>query len=100
MVSFTRDELINKIHFGHEGSLQLSFEDCVSLQKILIQRGYAVLMTSGDFGDEYRIDWAYAGDIDNLKYADRAQVVFGSAEYLEMFVWGDYKEEEEESEEA
>lgn len=95
MEQFTFDELVNKIHHGEEGSLQLNWDDCCALQKILLKRGYAVLITGGDIGDDYRIDWVYAGSTDNLKYADRTNVCFSSSEYLEMLIYNDYKEDEE-----
>lgn len=96
MALWTYEELLNKIYMGQEGSLQLSWEDCCTLQKILLKKGYAVLITGGDIGDEYRIDWVYAGDFNNLIHANREKVCFGSDDYLSMLESGNYKDESEE----
>lgn len=89
------EELMNKIYRGEEGSLDLSFEDAQTLAKILLARGYAVLLTAGDIGDDVRISWAYAGTTDSLNIAHRNEVVFGNADYLAMLEMGDYEEEDE-----
>lgn len=96
MAQWTYEELLHKIYMGQEGSLQLNWTDCCILQKMLLKKGYAVLITGGDIGDEYRIDWVYAGDFNNLKYANRAKVCFCSDDYLGMLESGDYKDESEE----
>ena len=96
MVLWTYQELLEKIYMGQEGSLHLNWVDCCVLQKILLKKGYAVLITGGDIGDEYRIDWVYAGDSNNLDYANRARVCFCSNDYLDMLESGDYKDESEE----
>ena len=90
---FTREELINKLYDGAEGRLQLPYEEACTLQKILISQGYVVLMADGDIGDKYEVKWVYAGDTD---YANPNQIVFASTDYLDMLVWGDYKDEDEE----
>lgn len=92
---FTRDMLFEKLHDGADGRIQLPYEDACTFQKILISRGYTVLMGHGDIGDIYEIQWVYAGDIDNLRYANPNRVVFASKDYLEMLEWGDYEDEEE-----
>ena len=92
---FTRDMLFEKLHDGADGRIQLPYEDACTFQKILISRGYAVLMADGDVGDEYEVRWVYAGNIDNLRYANPKRVVFASEEYLDMLEWGDYEDEEE-----
>lgn len=89
-------ELINKIHHGEEGFLYLPFDDFVTLAKVLLNRGYAIMITGGEVEDEYRIDWAYAGNHDDLDYANREMVVFGSNDFLEMLEFGDYEADEAE----
>lgn len=88
------DELINKIQYGGEGSLDLSFGDAQTFAKILLARGYAVLLTAGDIGDDVKVSWTYAGSTDSLDVAHRNEVVFGSVDYLAMLEMGDYEEDE------
>ena len=90
---FTETELYERLTNGAEGCLNLSYEDACTIQKILISRGYAVMMTHGDIGDDYKIQWIYAGDMDNLTYADSNNIVFSNIDYLEMLYWKDYDEE-------
>lgn len=92
----TYNELINKIQYGEEGSLNLSFEDAQTLAKILLARGYAVLFTAGDIGEDVEVSWSYAGNVDSLKVAHRTAVVFSSVDYLEMLENEDYEEDENE----
>lgn len=94
-----QSELINKIHHGEDGFLILPFEDCMTIAKVLLNRGYAIMITGGEMQDESRIDWVYAGNHDNLDYAKRDMVVFGSNDYLEMLEFGDYEKDEEEEDE-
>lgn len=88
------NELMNKIYRGEEGSLDLSFEDAQTLAKILLARGYAVLLTAGDIGDDVKVSWAYAGTTDSLNIAHRNEVIFSNADYLTMLEMGDYEEED------
>ena len=88
-------ELMNKIYRGEEGSLDLAFEDAQILAKVLLARGYAVLLTAGDIGDDVKVSWTYAGTTDSLNVAHRNEVVFGSADYLGMLEMGDYEEGED-----
>lgn len=88
------EELINKIQYGEEGSLNLSFEDAQTLAKILLARGYAILFTAGDIGDDVKVSWTYAGTTNSLDVAHRNEVVFGSVDYLGMLDAGDYEEDE------
>lgn len=92
---FTRNDLFEKLHDGSDGRIQLPYEDACIFQKILISRGYAVLMGHGDIGDTYEVRWVYAGDVDNLDYANPNRVVFASEDYLDMLEWGDYEDETE-----
>lgn len=95
MKNFTLTDLIEGITYGQEGSINLSFEDAMTFTKILLNRGYAVLYTGGDMGDDVRIDWKYAGDTKNLNWANRMNVVFGDPDFVEMLATGDYEPEDE-----
>lgn len=86
-------ELINKIQYGEEGNLNLGFKDAQTFAKILLARGYAVLFTAGDVGDDVKVSWTYAGSRNSLNVANRSEVVFGAADYLEMLETGDYEED-------
>lgn len=89
---FTEQELYEHLYHGASSHLQLSYEDASTIQKILISNGYVVLMSHGDIGDTYKIEWVYGGDVDNLKFADSNNVVFGHRDYLDMLYWKDYEE--------
>lgn len=83
------EQLINEIQYGEEGSLNLSLEDAQTLAKILLARGYAVLLTAGDIGNDVNVSWIYAGTTDSLNVAHREKVVFGVVDFLEMLEgWG------------
>ena len=97
-MKFTYDEVIEGILHGEEGHINLAPDDAVTWMKILMKRGYAVLFTAGDLGDEIRVDWIYAGNIGSLDTACRENVVFGSPDYVEMLAQGDYEPDEEEGE--
>ena len=88
-------ELMNKIYRGEEGSLDLSLKNAHNLTEVLLARGYAVLLTAGDIGDDVKVSWTYAGTTDSLNVAHRNEVVFGSADYLGMLEMGDYEEGED-----
>lgn len=88
------EELMNKIYHGEEGSLDLSLEDAQILAKVLLTRGYAVLLTAGDIGDDVKVSWTYAGTPDFLNVAHRNEVVFSNADYLGMLEMGDYEDGE------
>ena len=88
------NELMNKIYHGEEGSLDLSFKNAQTLAKILLARGYAVLLTAGDIGDDVKVSWSYAGTTDSLNVAHRNEVVFSNADYLGMLEMGDYEDGE------
>ena len=92
----TYNELENKIVYGGEGYLSLSFGDAMTLANILLKRGYAILRTGGEIGEDVRIEWKYAGDIGNLEYADRKNVAFGAPCYIEDIATGNYDAEEDE----
>lgn len=90
------EELMNKIHHGEKGSLNLDPENAQTLAKILLARGYAVLLTAGDIGDDVKVSWVYAGTPSYLNVAHRSEVVFGSADYLAMLEAGEYEEDKDE----
>lgn len=89
---FTYEEILSKLHNSCEGSLQLSYEDACTIQKILVNRGFACILTSGDFADEYMLSWIYAGSHDDLNFADIDTLVISNSDYLEMLLDGDYEE--------
>lgn len=93
---FTEQELYEHLFNGAEGSLQLPYEDACVFQKILISNGYVVMMSDGDVGDTYKIEWIYSGTLGNLNYAYSSNIVFSHRDYLDMLYWHDYEVEEEE----
>lgn len=94
--TFTFDELMDKITGMNCPQLDLPFEDAVVVQKILVKRGYAVMMTAADFDDEYRISWIYAGEVGNLNYANNENVIFCEPDYINMLAYHEYKDEDSE----
>ena len=88
------EELMNKIYHGEEGSLDLDFKNAQTLAEVLLARGYAVLLTAGDIGDDVKVSWTYAGTPDSLNVAHRNEIVFSSADYLGMLEMGDYEKNE------
>ena len=86
------DELIHKINYGEDTYLNLSLEEAMTISNILLNKGYAVLLTGGDYGDYVKVSWTYAGDMDNLEYADRENIIFSSSDYLNMLVFNDYED--------
>ena len=70
---------------GEEGSLQLDERSAIILARILLKKGYAILLTGGDIGDDLRVSWLYAGDVDNLEYSNYDNVVFAPLD-----AWYDY----------
>lgn len=88
-------DMVNKVTNGEEGSINLPLEDVVTFTKILLKRGYAVLFTAGEIEPDVRIDWRYAGDIDSLDCANRQNIAFGSPDYIDNLVAGEYEPDEE-----
>jgi len=74
--------VLDHIPHGEEGSLECTEDEAITLSKLLIKKGYAVCLTGGDFGDEVRVNWLYAGSDEDLSYADYNNVVFSSTDYL------------------
>ena len=68
---------------GEEGHLQLDYEDACQIMKMLINRGYAVCISGGDIGDDYRVSWVYAGSSEDSKWANYANVIFTSMDWYE-----------------
>lgn len=94
--TFTFDELMDKVTGKDCPCLDLSFEDAIAVQKILVKRGYAVMMTAADFDDEYRISWIYAGEVGSLNYANSENVIFCEPDYINMLAYHEYKDEDNE----
>ena len=92
MDKFWKDAILENVPHGEEGSLQLRFEDVVTLQKILLNYGYAVCVTGGDFEDEYTIAWIHAGTADNVDFADDTTICFTSINYIEDYPEAYYRE--------
>ena len=77
-------ELTDELYEGEEGSIQLCFKKAIDFIRILESEGYAVLITGGDFKDEWHISWIYAGDGKDHNYARRSEIVFGRREDLDI----------------
>ena len=88
------DELLSKIKNGEEANIDLPFEDAMTLSQILLKRGYAVLFSSGDFDDLVKVSWVYAGDVDDLEYADKDNILFSSVDYLDMLIYNNYEDDD------
>ena len=96
MTESWRKAVLDNIPHGQEGSLELNWDDMTTIQKILIENGYAVCITGGSFKDTYRISWLYAGDVEDLKYADYDNVIFSQIDYLEDYPEAVYHADDEE----
>lgn len=103
MTDSWKEAVLKHFPHGEDGQINgLNWEDATTIQKILLKYGYAVCMTDGDFDDEYKISWVFAGTVENLDYADYKQVVFTNIDYMEdypeayyaQYNEGDDKEEE------
>ena len=86
MRTWELNEVIDKITNGEDGHVFLGFEDCVMLQKALINRGYATMMTTGELEGDYRLSWVYAGDVGKLNYADHNHIVFSSSDWIDTLL--------------
>lgn len=82
---FWRDAVLSKIPHGEEGCLQLSKEDAFKLCEILINGGYAVCLTGGDFDNNIEVRWIHAGTSEDTNWADYDEVAFFSVDYLEDY---------------
>ena len=91
-----RDNVLEKIPHGEEGSLQLTLDEAFEISEILIKKGYAVCIAGGDIGDTVKLSWIYAGDTDNLTWADYSNIVFTHADYISDYPEAYYSMLEEE----
>ena len=87
MTDSWKKSILEHLPHGEEGSLELKWDDVVTLQKILLDNGYAVCVTGGSMDDEYRINWIFAGNIDDdLDWADYDEIVFSGIDYFNDYV--------------
>lgn len=99
MTDSWKEAILEHIPHGHEGQIDLSWEDAITWAKILNKKGYAVLFTGGDMDDEpVKVSWIYAGDTDNLDWADYDKVVFTNIDYIDEYPEAYHKEYNDESE--
>lgn len=87
-----KEAILKNVPHGHEGQIDLSWEDAINWAKILNKKGYAVLFTSGDMDDDVKVSWLYAGTVESLDYADYDNVVFSHMEYINEYPEAYYKE--------
>jgi hypothetical protein len=92
------DSVLNHVPHGEEGSLQLEWNDAMTLLRILLTRGYAVCVTKGYFDEDVKLAWIYAGDTDNLQFSNYDNVVFTSLDYIEDYPEAYYQTIEDEKE--
>ena len=85
MTNNWKEAILEHIPHGHEGQIDLPWEDAITWAKILNKKGYAVLFTGGDMDDDVKVIWIYAGTTDNLDYADYDQVAFTNMDYIEDY---------------
>ena len=98
MTDSWKEAILKHIPHGHEGQIDLPWEDAITWAKILNKKGYAVLFTGGDMDDDVKVSWIYAGTTDNLDWADYDQVAFTNMDYIEDYPEAFYKEYNDESE--
>lgn len=92
MTDSWKEAILEHVPHGQEGQINLSWEDAITWAKILNKRGYAVLFTGGDIGDDVKVSWIYAGGTDNIDYADYDSVVFTSMDYIDEYPEAYYKD--------
>ena len=85
MTESWKKQVLENVPHGHEGQLELEWEDAITISKILLKNGYAVCLTGGEMGDEIKLSWLFAGSYENLDWADYGQVCFTHAEYIESY---------------
>jgi len=85
MTDSWREAVLKHVPHGEEGTIDLDWEDAVTWAKILSKRGYAVLLTGGEFEEDVTVRWLYAGNNDNLDWADYGNVCFTSIEYIDDY---------------
>ena len=94
MTDIWKEEVLKNIPHGHEGQIDLFWDEAVTWAKILNQHGYAVLFTDGDMDDSVRVSWLYAGDIESLDYVDYDNVVFSHMDYFNDYLEAFHKDNE------
>lgn len=92
MTDSWKEAILKNVPHGHEGQIDLSWEDAITWAKILNKMGYAVLFTGGDMDDDVKVSWIYAGDTDNLDWADYDNIVFTNIDYIDEYPEAYYKE--------
>lgn len=77
--------VLEKVPHGQEGTFNFAKEDAIAMMELLLKNGYAVCVTGGHIGEDWRIDYVYAGDTENLDYADYQNVAFTSTDYMDEY---------------
>ena len=80
-----RDTILKNIPHGEDGELQLEKDAAIALCDILLNHGYAVCLTGGDFDHDVSVRWLYAGDVDDLNWSNYDNVAFFNPDYLEDY---------------
>lgn len=92
--------VLEKVPHGQEGTFNFAKEDAIAMMELLLKNGYAVCVTGGHIGEDWRIDYIYAGDTDNLDYADYQNVAFTSMDYMDEYYEAMCNENEEDCNET
>lgn len=100
MEKYWRDAILKNVPHGEDASLQLTPSEAIAFATMMVKKGYAICITGGDIGDNVRVSWLYAGNTDNLEYADYGNVVFTSIDYMEDYpeAVNEFTEEDDEVE--
>lgn len=77
--------VLENLPHGEESSLNLSPNDAIAFITMMLKNGYALCVTGGDIGDDWKVSWLYAGTSDNLNYPDYNNVIFSSIDYFEDY---------------
>ena len=77
--------VLEHIPHGEESTLNCTEEEAITLSKLLLKKGYAICLTGGDFNDDVCVRWIYAGDTEDLNYANYDNIVFTSIDYLDDY---------------
>lgn len=78
--------VLDMVPHGEEGSIQLSCDDAITVQKCLIENGFVTCLSHGDIGGEYKLSWIYAGDSEDVKYSNYSQVCFTHVDFINDMV--------------
>ena len=97
-----RKAILENIPYGADATLDLlDYEDASRMQKILVDNGYACLLTGGSIGETYKLQWIYSGGDEDISFSDSDKVAFFSIGYLWDYPealqeeYEEYREEEE-----